>query len=307
MVVWRRWIFPILMVVIFGLIAASLVKVAFFPEERAVADAPTAAIADPVVAVERGSIVNQLDVTATVARDEQLVVKSEIDGTVTAVHVGIGSRVAAGQALFTVKQDNPVKSIDILAPIAGDVSEIAVVKGQPTSIGTEVAQLTPLTYHALGTIEPVQLYRLINAPTEATLTIAGGPAPFTCTELTVQVAEDGTTSVRCAVPGDQVVFAGLPATMGITVGTVEDALLIPTTAVQGGAGSGIVWVDDGSGETEERTVALGIGDGVNIEVMEGLAEGDTVRQFVPGVAAPPQEVCYEIAPGEEICEPGVAW
>ena len=50
MVVWRRWIFPILMVVIFGLIAASLVKVAFFPDEQAAAEAPTAAIADPVVA-----------------------------------------------------------------------------------------------------------------------------------------------------------------------------------------------------------------------------------------------------------------
>ena len=109
MVVWRRWIFPILMVVIFGLIAASLVKVAFFPDEQAVAEVPTAVITDPVVAVERGSIVNQLDVAATIARDEQVVVKSEINGTVIAVHVGVGSRVSAGQALFTVKQDDPVR------------------------------------------------------------------------------------------------------------------------------------------------------------------------------------------------------
>src|SRR5688500_6948627 len=121
MVVWRRWRVTILMVVIFGLIAASLVKVAFFPDEQAAAESPTAAIADPVVAVERGSIVNQLDVTATIARDEQVVVKSELNGTVVAVHVGVGSRVNAGQALFTVKQEYPVKNIDFVAPIAGDV------------------------------------------------------------------------------------------------------------------------------------------------------------------------------------------
>ena len=307
MVVWRRWIFPILMVVIFGLIAASLVKVAFFPDEQTVAEVPTAVITDPVVPVDRGSIVNQLDVAATIARDEQVVVKSGWDGTISGVHVGVGSRVSAGQALYTVKQEDPVRYFDIVAPVAGDVAEMDLVNGQPTSIGSEVAKLTPLTYHALGTIEPVQLYRLINAPTEATLTIAGGPAPFTCTGLTVQVAEDGTTSVRCAVPGDQVVFAGLPATMGITVGTVENALLVPTTAVLGGSGSGVVWLDDGSGETEERTVALGISDGVNVEVTDGLDEGDMIRQFVPGVAVAPQDVCYEVSPGEEVCEPGVSW
>jgi multidrug efflux pump subunit AcrA (membrane-fusion protein) len=307
MVVWRRWVFPILMVVIFGLIAASLVKVAFFPDAEATAEVPTAIVTDPVVPVERGSIVNQLDVGATIARDEQIVVKSEFDATVSSVNAGVGSRVAAGQSLYQVRMEDPVRFFDIVAPIAGDVAAMAAVKGQFVSIGSEVATMTPLTYHALGTIEPVQLYRLIDAPTDATLTIAGGPAPFTCTGLTVQVAEDGTTSVRCAVPADQVVFAGLPATIGITVGTVTDALLVPTTAVLGGSGSGVVWLDDGSGEVEERTVALGISDGVNIEVTDGLAEGDMIRQFVPGVAVTPEDVCYEVAPGEEVCEPGVSW
>src|SRR5690606_18552666 len=161
--------------------------------------------------------------------------------------------------------------------------------------------------HVLGTIEPVQLYRLINAPTDASLSIAGGPAPFTCTGLTVQVADDATTSVRCAIPAEQTVFAGLPATIGITVGTVEDALIVPTTAVQGGAGTGRVWVDTGEGEPEERTVTLGVSDGVNVEVVEGLEEGEMIRQFVPGILAPVEQFCYEIAPGEEVCESGVSW
>ena len=118
----------------------------------------------------------------------------------------------------------------------------------------------------------------------------------------MQVAEDASTSVRCAIPADQTVFAGLPATIGITVGTVEDALLVPTTAVQGGAGSGLVWVDAGTGKPEERTVTLGVSDGVSVEVVDGLAEGDMVRQFVPGVLAPVEQFCYEVAPGVEVCE-----
>ena len=60
MVVWRRWIFPILMVLIFGVIAAALVKIAFFPDEAEAAVEPSAQIADTVVAVERGDVVNAL-------------------------------------------------------------------------------------------------------------------------------------------------------------------------------------------------------------------------------------------------------
>lgn len=307
MVIWRRWVFPLLMVVIFGLIAASLVKVAFFPDEAAVAEVPSTGMSDPIVPVERGSIVNQLDVAGTIARDAPVPLKSDIDGVVVEAYVVSGQHVTAGQPLFKVKQTDPVRTVEFTAPFAGDLSEVALVKNQPTSVGGEFARLTPDTFHVLGTIEPVQLYRLINAPTDASVTITGGPAPFTCTGLSVQVAEDAATSVRCAVPADQTVFAGLPATIGITVGSVDDALVVPVTAVRGGGGSGVVWVDDGSGETEEREVVLGVNDGTMVEVLEGLEEGASIRQFVPGVVAPVEEFCYEIAPGEEFCETGVSW
>ncbi|WP_159501065.1 efflux RND transporter periplasmic adaptor subunit [Microbacterium sp. 18062] len=308
MVVWRRWVFPILLVVAFGLIAASLTKIAFFPDAQPVSAEPVAGIADPVVTVERGEVVNALSLSGTIARDEAFDVKSEIDGTVTAVHVGDGQSVEAGQVLFTVKQADPVRTIDIAAPEAGAVSEIAVVRGQAVSVGVALASLSPARHHVLSAVEPVQLYRLLGAPSEASVTIPGGPAPFACTGLDVQVAEDGTTSVRCAVPGDQTVFAGLPVTLDLTIGTVSDALVVPTTAVKGGAGSGVVWVDAGDGgDPEERTISLGVSDGTTVEVVDGLAEGEMIRQFVPGVAAPVEEVCYDDGAGGEYCETGMSW
>jgi multidrug efflux pump subunit AcrA (membrane-fusion protein) len=306
--VWRRWVFPILMVVIFGVMAAALGKLAFFPDSVESSVGPSAGIADPVIPVARGSVVNALSLPGTVARDEAYPLRAEVNGTVTAVRVAEGDDVAAGQVLFTVKQDSPVKNVDILAPEAGEVSEFAIVKGQTTTVGAEIATLTPARFHVLSTVEPVQLYRLIGAPTDATVTIPGGPAPFVCTGVTVQVAEDSTTSVRCAVPADQTVFPGLPATLDITVGTVSDVLVVPTTAVQGGAETGKVWVDAGDGgEPEERDVTLGVNDGTQVEVVDGLAEGESIRQFVPGFAAPVEEFCYEIAPGQEQCETGMSW
>lgn len=307
MSVWRKWVLPILSLIVFGAIAASLVKVAFFPDETTSAEHPSTQIADPVVPVERSSIVSELDVAGTVARDAPVPLRSDVEGTVTEALVVDGQRVEAGQVLFRVKTDYPVRTIDLVAPFAGDLSDVSLVKNQRASVGVEYAKLTPLTFHVLGTIQPVQLYRLINAPTDASISIAGGPAPFTCTGLTVQVSEDASTSVRCAIPAEETVFAGLPATIGITIGQVDDALVVPATAVQGGAESGLVWVDNGEGEAEERAVTLGVSDGVMIEVTEGLEEGEMIRQFVPGVLAPVEQFCYEVAPGEEYCESGVNW
>ncbi|PRB15121.1 efflux RND transporter periplasmic adaptor subunit [Microbacterium sp. MYb62] len=308
MIVWRRWIFPLLLVLVFGVCAAALVKIAFFPDRTEAVVSPEAGITDPVVVVERGAVVNSLSLSGNVARDEAYAVRSELTGTVLVVHVGEGASVAAGQKLFTIRQEDPRKDIDVLAPEAGDVSEIALVKGQTTSVGTETYTLTPARYHLLATVDPVQLYRLVNAPTEATVTITGGPAPFACTGVGVQVTAEGTANVRCAIPADQTVFAGLPATIDLALGQVDDALVVPVTAVQGGAGSGKVWVDAGDGaEPEERAVKLGVNDGVTVEVTEGLAEGDSIRQFVPGFVAPVEEFCYEVSPGVEQCDSGMSW
>lgn len=307
-IVWRRWIFPLLLVIVFGACAAALVKLAFFPDSAEAIVSPESSITDPVIPVERGSVVNALTLSGNIARDDAFSLRSEVNGTVTAVHVGNGASVAAGQVLFTVKQDDPVRNVDIVAPEAGELSEMALVKGQATSVGTEIVTLTPARYHLLATVEPVQLYRLVNAPTEATVTITGGPAPFACTGVQVQVSAEGTASVRCAVPGDQVVFAGLPAQMDLALGQVDDALVVPVTAVQGGSGSGNVWVDAGDGsDPEERPVTLGVNDGAMVEVVEGLEEGETIRQFVPGFMAPVEEFCYEVQPGVEQCESGTSW
>lgn len=307
MLVWRRWIFPILLLIVCAAVAAALVKLAFFPDQAdASAPTPGGELTTPVVAVEKGSITDELSVDGTIARDDAVTVRAQIEGQITNVAVSEGQSVAAGQVLFTVKQTEPVKKIDVVAPEAGELTSFELVKGQPVSLGAEVAKLSPTRYHLVGTVDPVLLYRLVGAPTEGQVTIQGGPAPFTCTGLKVQVADDGTTSVVCAVPTDQQVFAGLKATLGVQVGAASDVLVLPTTAVKGGAGTGVVWVDAG-GQIEERTIELGVTDGTLVQVVSGLEEGDTVRQFVPGITdGEPQ--CYDDGMGGQYCEdPGMSW
>ncbi len=259
MVIWRRWVFPILMVLIFGVIAASLARIAFFSSPDQSYAQPGGGVSDPIALVETTTIINSLSLQGNISRDTEVTVRATSSGSVTAVHVSDGAVVEAGQALFTVRQDSPERYFEVQAPEAGRLSGFGTVVGQDVSTGMEVAKLAPDRFHVQATVEPVMLYRLLSAPAEGEVTITGGPAPFMCTGLTTQVSEDGTTSVRCNVPTDQVVFPGaLPAQLNIAVGTAENVLAIPATAVKGGSGTGVVWLVDADGSTTETKVELGV-------------------------------------------------
>lgn len=353
--VWRKWIFPIVRVVLVAVIAIALAKLAFFPD-RTEADAesisPTGTVSEPQVAVERGSIANDVVLTGTVNADASAPVKATGTGKIDEIFVAAGQQVTAGQKLFDIKvedQPEPVESTGpdglpvttmprttfhfekVLAPTAGVLSSLDVIAGQPVATGDVTGQVAPPSFNVTATLSPEQQYRLTSAPTEALVTIAGGPAPFTCGGLVISTPLSGAgggpaggaagtpgvpgapaggtggeasggTTVRCAVPGDVRVFPGLSAQVKISAGSAADVLVVPITAVEGGAETGVVWVITPDGERAEQAVRLGLSDGTQVEVVDGLAEGDQVLQFVPG--APGEsgaEGCVQTPDGAMMC------
>ncbi len=99
--------------------------------------------------------------------------------------------------------------------------------------------------------------------------------------------ETGSGQVSCAVPAGTAVFPGLGATIILTAGDAKNVLTLPLTAVKGSVQNGVVWVPavDGSGAPAERKVVLGLNDGDKVEISSGLADGEHVLQFLPGVDA----------------------
>jgi len=321
----KTWVFPILRILVLLAIAVALVKVAFFPAAAQGDDSvavPTGELAEPVVAVARGTVVNDVVVDATVAADAASAAKATLAGQVTEVWVAQGDVVEAGQRLVALRSETPqdpvvqpdgtvvekkplVRTAVVTAPVAGTVSGLSVIPDQAVSVGDAVAQVAPPTFHVTGQLGAEQLYRLVSRPTEGTVAIAGGPAPFACTGLVIgggasgavpaggddAASEDvgGTAStgqaVTCAVPADTTVFAGLAAQLTVPAGVATDVLTVPLTAVEGAAGKGIVRVVGGDGEHEEREIGLGIADGTTVEVTSGLEEGEEVLEFVPGAPA----------------------
>lgn len=319
--VWRKWVFPVIRIVVFAAIAASLVKLAFFadPASPDSPDFPSATIVEPQVPVSLGTIENNVVLKGTVAADDAAPVKSTAPGTVRKAHAGPGAWVDAGAELFVIREEvmrddgtSWMRDIKVSATASGVISTVTVIEGQLVTVGEVIAKIAPASFHVTATLEPEQQYRLLNRPTEAQVSVSGGPAPFTCAGLAITTVlagategSAGGTTLTCAVPADVTVFAGLAATVTISGGTAENVLTVPITAVEGTSDTGNVHFVLADGTTELRPVTLGLNDGANVEIRDGLVEGDTILQFVPGAeeATPGMdgENCYAV-PGGMACE-----
>ncbi len=303
----RKWVFPILRLVVFAAIAVALVKLAFFadPAGEESPAFPTGQIVEPQVPVAIGTIRNDVVLDGTVNADAAAGVQATLTGEVRKVSVAQGQWVDAGAEMMQIRglaDDGTTRWSIVKAPISGTLSEFDTLVGEATSVGEVVARIAPPTFNVTATLDPADRYRLLTLPADAQITIAGGPAPFTCTGLTITTgstssgsggegegAGAGTsgTTARCAVPADVTVFAGLAASMTIAGGLAENVLVVPTTAVEGGSGTGVVYVVGDDGASEPRDVTLGLSDGVDVEVLTGLEEGEVILQFVPGAPADP--------------------
>ena len=197
-----------------------------------------------------------------------------------------------------------VRTATVTATVGGKVSRLDVLKEQLVAVGDVVGAVVPSTLSVTASLTQADQFRLLTPPGTAQVTVTGGPAPFTCGDLalgapaaTEGAGDDqagaavdpaagggtgqGGTTVRCRVPAGTTVFPGMAATVVVDAGVAEDVLVVPVTAVQGSVQQGNVWVVGADGAQEQRAVVLGLTDGDQVEVREGLAEGDSVLAFVP--------------------------
>jgi multidrug efflux pump subunit AcrA (membrane-fusion protein) len=320
-------VFPALRLVVWAVIAAALVVLAFrggdTGETAAGPGAPTLELNSPTLPVARGTVINTVSVTGTVVADSPVPLKATAAGTVRKILVPKGSGVTSGQAVLEIRYEeeldpvagtdadgNPtstprpprVRTATVPAPAAGTLTTLDVLVDQVVAVGDTVGSISPGTLSVTATLTQADQFRLLSPPATAEVEVQGGPAPFTCTGLTLgapapnsgsstdggggypqdpSTGAGGGTTARCAVPAGTTVFPGMGATVRIAAGQADDVLVVPVTAVQGSVQQGNVWVVGADGAQEERAVTLGLTDGEQVEVREGVSEGEQVLQFVP--------------------------
>ena len=201
------------------------------------------------------------------------------------------------------------RTVVVSASAPGTLATLDVLPQQEVAVGAAVATVSPGTLTVSAPLTQAQQFRLLEAPSTAQVTVPGGPGTFECTGLrtgtpatSAPAAPDPTggyvdpyadpsssmtgATVSCAVPAGVQVFAGLSATVDVTAGSATGVLLAPVTAVRGSVGTGTVWVVGEDGSQTETDVTLGLTDGTNVEVTQGVDEGTRVLQFVPGTDTP---------------------
>lgn len=316
----RQYVFPTVRIVIWAVIAAALVALALKGAELDPPDAlqPTGEITESVIPVAKGSVTNAVTVPASVVSDPPVEIKATADGVVAEIQVD-DAKVDADTRVLWIKTEEPVDPVvevdeetgeetvteqepkvtwtSALAPVAGTV-DVTVLKDQAVTVGETIGTVDPGTLSVSGTLTADQQYRLVGAKGTAEVTLKGGPAPFTCTGLTIGEAPAGAASggedavaaapeaatgaVRCSIPPRVKAFSGLGAEIEITNGNAKDVVVVPISAVLGTSQTGKVWTVATEGaEPEPRDVTLGLTDGLQVEITKGLKPGEEILEFTP--------------------------
>jgi multidrug efflux pump subunit AcrA (membrane-fusion protein) len=234
------------------------------------------------VAVTRADIRSVVVLDGAIAAAPIEAVRSPIAGTVVDIVADEGAVVRAGDRLFTVKASTGGSS-PVAAPAAGTLLSISAQQLQPVHAGQSLATLAPRAYQAVATVDPSRLYRLYQPPVSVRVQIERGPAPFDCpfASLGAEVAAgdnpyDAPITFRCSIPDGVRVFAGIRVRIAVVTGEALNALNVPVEAVEGAADNGWVTLLLADGSRSRRSVKLGITDGLRIQILDGLAEGDRI-------------------------------
>lgn len=188
------------------------------------------------------------------------VVKASIQGTVLERKINVGDPVVpltsyqAGTELFILADMNELI-------FRGTVDEIDVGKlEEGMSVVLKVGALPNDTINGV-------LYKISpKARKEENSTLF---------DLEIKITETGRSMLR----------AGYSANADIIIKKKEDILLIPERLIEFVEDSAFVQVKDStSGEVERKIIETGLSDGLNIEVTEGLEEGEIL------VERPPKEI-----------------
>lgn len=206
----RRFVFPVIWMLLVALIAAALIKVAFFSGgDTATADGATpAASADQyaTVPVARGDIASTLNLDATVTPEDSTPLKATGAGEISTLWVKDGDHVAQGDRILQVKAPRedaasaaaPAAAADgsapasptaaapqyryltLTAPADGTIRDLSALKGQTIAIGDTVASVSPGTYAIVAALTPEQQLQLLDRQISASASLPDSADPVPC-------------------------------------------------------------------------------------------------------------------------------
>ncbi len=189
--------------------------------------------------------------------------------------------------------DNIIKS-----PIKGTVLSLLVEEGDPIvpltsyQAGTDLMTLAQMDYLVFkGNVDEIDVGKLYEGmPVEIEIGALPNDTVFgMLTKISPKAhKEEGSTLFEVEITigevGKKFLRAGYSANADIVITKKEDILLIPERLVTMEDSIATVEVEDSTGVITSREVTTGLSNGIKIEIVEGLEEGELV------VERPPKEI-----------------
>ena len=199
-----------------------------------------------------------------------------------------GSTKVAGRQVDTV----------IKSPVAGTVLERRVNEGDPVvpltsyQAGTELLLLADMDSLIFkGTVDEIDVGKLEQGM-EAELKIGAIPDEDIWGTLSrispkAKKQENATlfnVEIDITKKGNKVIRAGYSANAELLINKAADTLFIPERLVVFEENRTYVEVQNAAGKIEKKEIKTGLSDGINVEILEGLLQGEEV------VENPPKEI-----------------
>jgi RND family efflux transporter MFP subunit len=239
--------------------------------------------------------------------DKGFISQNAFDNAESGYQVTVANRDAATAQLAQARK--ALADTAVLAPMTGMVAERFAQVGEKVSPDSRILSIVDLSRMEIEAPVPASEIGSVRIGQPVTLRIEGVDAPQTGEVVRINPATAaGTRSVPVYIGldnRDPRIRAGLFAQGALAVERREGVIAVPAAAVRDAAGRSFVYLV-AEGVIEERTVKPGLRDpaaraangstGV-IEVLEGLAAGDTIVGVNLGPLRPGSRVKLGSAPG----------
>lgn len=239
------------------------------------------------VVVRRGTIETYYSFSGNVAVRDSQSIASKVSATVRDIYVVQDQRVAAGAPLIRLSNGDVLK-----ADIAGEVTEVHVSEGDAVSVGTALIDVVnfddlqvlikvdefDVVAVSIGKTATVTIDAL-GLVYEATVEHISKQAQSSSTSLTSSSSDVNYYEAKLSAPDDDRILPGMKVDVRILNERAEDVMLLSMEALQFDAyNKPYVWIAGGErgNELVEVPVEVGIQDGTTVEITGGLSEGDIV-------------------------------
>lgn len=213
----RRYVLPLLWLLVLGVIALALVKMAFFPfgADAAGEDGivPGAELDDyALVTAESGDITASLALSGMVEADEGTPLTARTGGEITKIWKGAGQSVDKGEKVLQVRYEveaepalveapaeetaegaatapqpapQPAAAeyryVNLVAPESGILTDMTVKEWEDLAEGAQIATISPGTYSIRADLTPEQQLSLLDQELKATAAVPTTEEPVPCT------------------------------------------------------------------------------------------------------------------------------